>query len=717
MRFRDEFKINGSRPFHEGHKSTWSEISSKPTSFTPASHTHDDRYFTESECNTKLATKVGKESGADQWLMGIRTGNLNDINIKTGFKYADEDATGRPSGVDHAVMTMAYDNIWKTQLAQDWRTNKAYIRTSNNGTWNSWSEIFHEGHLPTWTEIASKPSTFTPASHTHTYRDFGISNTDPTLGKGISLYGGANNAQPNYGFMFAGTGTFGTHGDVVGDWATYLTMTGTHNRGWIFKHGSTNVASISATGALVCHDKIIAHAYKKSTNKPALLIDKMGTGYLGIGAMGVTNEICYGKTDDTNNWNSTHGDLKHHFKGTSIKHNDCEISHKHSANLQGGKWRRILQVDSHDIGVSGILSISGTAANLVVNNIYAISSGHPGKGNVTQLTSTGYNTLSVRVLSTIDGSMMVDVKVLEAGAGLAPVYVTFNKASGGTVAGLNQEVSASIPSGYVEDGVINAHIGFAANRFALVSKYGKRAIEYHTTPIGDGDVGGQWLEFFDAGGTSRGKIGQPNTSSNALHLSSNSYVAFETEYTIVNPHANGGIIADYNGFFRPSINSRWDIGHPAYRVGVVYYTSLNAPSDKNKKENIQYIDSPIRAARMTVNSEIVDAISQKDMYDFIKDDIRLANYDYKGFEKDPNDDNKNSAGRDKIGFIAQDIIDTKVGKHLIKRHSKNTKDESLSYDITNYVNILAGALKETILKVEKQDMEIKKLKGRIKNEI
>lgn len=33
----------------------WGNVSGKPSTFTPASHTHDDRYYTESEVNTKLA--------------------------------------------------------------------------------------------------------------------------------------------------------------------------------------------------------------------------------------------------------------------------------------------------------------------------------------------------------------------------------------------------------------------------------------------------------------------------------------------------------------------------------------------------------------------------------------------------------------------------------------------------------------------------------------
>jgi hypothetical protein len=72
----------------------------------------------------------------------------------------------------------------------------------------------------------------------------GLSNT----GHGISLYGGAQSTV-TYGLMFQGTGTYGTHGPVTGDWATYFMMNPDSTRGWIFKRqGSSNVASISAGG-------------------------------------------------------------------------------------------------------------------------------------------------------------------------------------------------------------------------------------------------------------------------------------------------------------------------------------------------------------------------------------------------------------------------------------------------------------------------------------
>lgn len=78
---------------------------------------------------------------------------------------------------------------------------------------------------------------------------------------GVSLY--SNSAPDTYGIMFRGTSSYGKHGSVTGDWATYFTMSDTLNRGWIFRRGSSNVASIAGTGAgsftAVGTDKYIAY--------------------------------------------------------------------------------------------------------------------------------------------------------------------------------------------------------------------------------------------------------------------------------------------------------------------------------------------------------------------------------------------------------------------------------------------------------------------------
>ena len=64
---------------------------------------------------------------------------------------------------------------------------------------------------------------------------------------GISLYS-TSDPITEYGIAFRGTGNYGKIGRVQGDWATYFTMDSSHNRGWIFRSGGTNYASVSARG-------------------------------------------------------------------------------------------------------------------------------------------------------------------------------------------------------------------------------------------------------------------------------------------------------------------------------------------------------------------------------------------------------------------------------------------------------------------------------------
>ncbi len=81
-------------------------------------------------------------------------------------------------------------------------------------------------------------------------KGLGVASADG-LGSGLSLYNGAMHGMPTYGIAFAQTQHHGGCGYVDGDWATYFTMEGAYNRGWIFKSQNYgNVASISSQGLL-----------------------------------------------------------------------------------------------------------------------------------------------------------------------------------------------------------------------------------------------------------------------------------------------------------------------------------------------------------------------------------------------------------------------------------------------------------------------------------
>lgn len=76
-----------------------------------------------------------------------------------------------------------------------------------------------------------------------------VTQTDGASGYGIALYGSAT--PQTYGLWFGKTATYGTHGSVTSDWATYFGMnSGATTRGWVFRREDGCVASISGSGNL-----------------------------------------------------------------------------------------------------------------------------------------------------------------------------------------------------------------------------------------------------------------------------------------------------------------------------------------------------------------------------------------------------------------------------------------------------------------------------------
>lgn len=124
------------------------------------------------------------------------------------------------------------------------------------------------------------------------------------------------------------------------------------------------------------------------------------------------------------------------------------------------------------------------------------------------------------------------------------------------------------------------------------------------------------------------------------------------------------------------------LGTSTYSWGQVCGREFKNTSDRTLKENIVYLSN--------AQTMDLDTVNVDDMYVFVKNDLPLALYNYIG-----NADKK-------IGFIAQDIIynedqsDNVVGQLIVDPKKYEEENGKLTYDLNNYVSVVAGALQKTI---------------------
>lgn len=120
-------------------------------------HTHDDRYYTESEVDTKLSSKVDKVSGK-----GLST---EDYTTTEKTKLA-----GIETGANKYIHPSTHSASMITES-----TERRFVSDAEKSTWNAKQNALSgdvSGHYHStdraWGNITGKPSTFTPSSHTHT---------------------------------------------------------------------------------------------------------------------------------------------------------------------------------------------------------------------------------------------------------------------------------------------------------------------------------------------------------------------------------------------------------------------------------------------------------------------------------------------------------------------------------------------------------------------
>ena len=188
---------------------------------------------------------------------------------------------------------------------------------------------------------------------------------------------------------------------------------------------------------------------------------------------------------------------------------------------------------------------------------------------------------------------------------------------------------------------------------------------------------------------------------------------------------SGGFVNDSGGqtwgvacanHFLPTTTTRY-LGTSSNRWQQLYcVSSPSVSSDARNKENVKYMyDQPEELCEFTDVKEN-DEITTHDLLDFVLNDLYMVTFDYKQELSDDMDDDEKqmvtAMNNRQIGFIAQDIENTKVGKYLITKD----KEGVLSYESSNWPSIIAGALQQEIRDRQAADKELMDMLNDIINE-
>lgn len=181
-------------------KALWSYIKGKGDaiyqpkgSYAASNHTHDDRYYTESEIDAKLA---GKADSGHIHLQGTESGKVDWNTLKTFGVYKIQSCT--MTADYHAPVGEYTFGILQVldsenggsenriiQIYWPYRTSQGahlWYRMHNSSNmsdgWSNWTAITEKpatagvadsASSVAWVNVTGKPSTFTPSSHTHNY--------------------------------------------------------------------------------------------------------------------------------------------------------------------------------------------------------------------------------------------------------------------------------------------------------------------------------------------------------------------------------------------------------------------------------------------------------------------------------------------------------------------------------------------------------------------
>lgn len=636
--------------------------------------------------------KVLQDNKADKTLLGedlaSKTISLNDLNLSSGspkFKvyYCPTDGggsniTGRPNDSSKQAFNLIIESLrWASTT--DYITKQTYtqgsqkiiyVRYCTNGTWSAWEKVYTSGQKPTAADIGAAK-----ASH----------GTHLTIGTGASNAAAGNHTHSGYAssshthtnIMLQDTRDVNTTPDgapvglsvhLKNNAADGLSDGGTYHsslfiKGWDdYSGGPYGNIAISANNNLWYRasssgtawnswKRVSIHGHKHTT------FDRTEAGDIGWGTN--SNHDLPVSVRAIAYWNGAysgaHSNLaycKHGAFGTMATKTSTDYLHKTGGTMTGSIKAG---------GLTGTWVDAAKNSNAVISSSASAGTFHPVytfKSNNGSIVLAGYQ------------------------GGLQCSYLAKSKVDAGENAVASNCQIFTENGGAIYQNVVeaNQHIG----RDKVVAKSPSGGIFTFGGAIGLASTDGSVFQACFRNGSSRAicDIGTSGLKGRLFIRSGEGPAG--SGVSLENRVSNG---TNYVQWLSPE-------------AGTIALTSHI--SDRTKKDNIVYVGSK--------DSEFTN----KDFYDFIKKDLGLATYTIK-------EEYATTDTHTKLNFIAQDILYdydndciNKVGNLIVQTEDAMEQQGTLKFDPDTFTSVIAGALKESIDKIEEDNEKIKTLENEVK---
>lgn len=552
--------------------------------------------------------------------------------------------------------------------------------TGGTGTgWSAWKKIYHEGNKPTPADIGAAAashgthltigtgaSNAAAGNHTHSYLPLsgGTVTGNTTFNQYVKF-----NAWSGYGSGTADLWYDGTNKDLYVDNANDIKVGGN----FVYHAGRKPSASdIGAAASSHTHTNIVFQDTRSANTTPDGAPEGLSVHLKNNGADGLSDGGTYHSSLFIKGWNDYSGGP---YGNIAISANNNLWFRSSSSGTAWNAWKKA-SLDGH---THSYLPLSGgTMTGAIKSNSMASSWVSAANGNALINSTKGYGDFSPMLSGAATNGRMT--LAFYNGAIMAGYLSKANCDAGNNTVSSTAQIFCE-NGGAVYNATIKTTYLTASNNMASTGG----SIWSQNQYVGMTDANGaQFKAFFGMrSGRAACEVGDGSTAGQVTIRSGKGTAG--SGVTILCEVSNGNNYVQY-------------VSPEAGTIALTKHLS-----DRTRKENIKYVETD------------ECGYSNKDFYNFIKDNLELATYNLKK-EYAATDTHK------KLNFIAQDILwdfdkqeENKVGNLIVQAQDAMEDQLSLSYDPETYTSVIAGALKEAISKIEELESERDSLRSEVNN--